>query len=345
MLAAIMNRYTPTERIGVNEVEKIIIKNIGWIFREQPITDVGVDAIIEQVENGEPTGKFIALQIKTGKGNFHITEKGLTYYVSNIHYNYWLNLNLPIILIAHLPEENETYWQEISYDNLKRNKKSWKFEIPYKQKLNEKSCNRLEKILSVKDDKKFDVYLGRIDSNDLEEIVEDVNSLRDATTCMLNISSILKIQTLETNRINNLLNHYINEGSNDNSNSKILSLYKSLAKSINLTARRSETEIEIFSQVYSVGINAFHKIILSLNVLNIKFIDLNIDVNTFINLPDQINFALSTNENLRETVNSIPSKLPVLKESKKQYMAVLDLIINELKDAREKTKTIFAEIS
>ena len=62
-----MNRYTPTERIGINEVEKVIIKNIGWIFREQPIADVGIDAIIEQVENGEPTGKFIALQIKTGK--------------------------------------------------------------------------------------------------------------------------------------------------------------------------------------------------------------------------------------------------------------------------------------
>jgi hypothetical protein len=335
-----MNRYTPTERIGINEVEKVIIKNIGWIFREQPIADVGIDAIIEQVENGEPTGKFIALQIKTGKGNFHTTEKGLTYYASHIHYNYWLNLNIPIILVAHLPENGETYWQEISSINIKKNKKSWKFEIPFKQKLCEKSINRLEKILSSKNDKKFDVYLGRVDSNDLEDILEDIKSLKDATTCMLNISEILKTQTAETNRITNQLNNYIKGDSYDNLNI----LYKSLAKSINLTARRSETEIELFSQLYSTGISAFHKVIISLKTLNIKFSDLDIDVSTFINLPDQINFTISTNENLRESVNSIPNKSTVLKESKKQYTDVLDLIINELQDAHKKTKTIFAEI-
>ncbi|MCV9927235.1 DUF4365 domain-containing protein [Flavobacterium sp. LS1R49] len=86
-----MKRFDPTERIGVNATERIITKNIGWIFREQPIADVGLDAIIEQVENGEPTGKFIAIQIKSGVGNFYKTEKLLTYYVTNVHYNYWLS--------------------------------------------------------------------------------------------------------------------------------------------------------------------------------------------------------------------------------------------------------------
>ena len=204
----------------------------------------------------------------------------------------------------------------------------------------EKSINRLEKILSSKNDKKFDVYLGRVDSNDLEDILEDIKSLKDATTCMLNISEILKTQTAETNRITNQLNNYIKGDSYDNLNI----LYKSLAKSINLTARRSETEIELFSQLYSTGISAFHKVIISLKTLNIKFSDLDIDVSTFINLPDQINFTISTNENLRESVNSIPNKSTVLKESKKQYTDVLDLIINELQDAHKKTKTIFAEI-
>ena len=134
--------------------------------------------------------------------------------------------------------------------------------------------------------------------------------------------------------------NYIKGDSYDNLNI----LYKSLAKSINLTARRSETEIELFSQLYSTGISAFHKVIISLKTLNIKFSDLDIDVSTFINLPDQINFTISTNENLRESVNSIPNKSTVLKESKKQYTDVLDLIINELQDAHKKTKTIFAEI-
>ena len=81
------NRYDSLERIGVNETEKIFIRELKWIFREQPIVDVGVDAIVEQSIEGVPTGKFIALQIKAGKGNFHISPNKLTYYISNIHYN------------------------------------------------------------------------------------------------------------------------------------------------------------------------------------------------------------------------------------------------------------------
>tara|TARA_R110002049_G_scaffold175107_1_gene342405 strand:- start:911 stop:1132 length:222 start_codon:yes stop_codon:yes gene_type:complete len=72
-------RYNSTERIGVNATESIFIREFDWIFREQPIVDVGIDALIEQSENGNPTGKFIALQIKSGKGNFSVSNEKLTY--------------------------------------------------------------------------------------------------------------------------------------------------------------------------------------------------------------------------------------------------------------------------
>lgn len=47
-----MERYSATERIGVNAVERIVVSELGWIFREQPIMDMGIDAQIELVENG-----------------------------------------------------------------------------------------------------------------------------------------------------------------------------------------------------------------------------------------------------------------------------------------------------
>ena len=31
-----MARYSDTERIGVNAVESLILRDLGWIFREQP---------------------------------------------------------------------------------------------------------------------------------------------------------------------------------------------------------------------------------------------------------------------------------------------------------------------
>ena len=143
-----IKRYSNTERLGVVETDRIVTKYLGWIFREQPIVDVGLDAIIEQSEDGNPMGRFIAIQIKSGKDNFHDSEKYLTHYVSHIHYNYWLNLEIPIILVAHLPETEKTYWQNICEKNFKKTRKRWKIEIPKSQEFNEKSKNGLIEILS-----------------------------------------------------------------------------------------------------------------------------------------------------------------------------------------------------
>ena len=52
-------RYSSTERLGVIATETQVTENIGWIFREQPIADVGIDAILEQVENGDFASRSI----------------------------------------------------------------------------------------------------------------------------------------------------------------------------------------------------------------------------------------------------------------------------------------------
>ena len=64
-------RDSNTERIGVFTTGLIFTKKLKWVFREQPIVDVGIDALVEEVKESNPTGKFIAVQIKTGSGNFH----------------------------------------------------------------------------------------------------------------------------------------------------------------------------------------------------------------------------------------------------------------------------------
>jgi len=57
------SRYSATERIGVNAVEAIVLNDFKWIFRGQPISDMGIDAHIERVDEGTPSGKLIAVQM------------------------------------------------------------------------------------------------------------------------------------------------------------------------------------------------------------------------------------------------------------------------------------------
>jgi hypothetical protein len=120
-----MTKYSKTERVGVNAVERIVINDLGWIFREQPILDFGIDAQAELVEDG-PTGKLIGLQIKSGLGNFSETSDGLVYYGDLDHLDYWLSHSLPVILVAHLPESDETFWVHVTAQAIKRTKRGWR---------------------------------------------------------------------------------------------------------------------------------------------------------------------------------------------------------------------------
>ena len=56
-----------TGRVGVYAVALAIEKSLGWILREQPTSDHGIDAHVEIVDERDVTGRLIALQIKSGK--------------------------------------------------------------------------------------------------------------------------------------------------------------------------------------------------------------------------------------------------------------------------------------
>lgn len=58
-----------SERLGVNAVEEALRK-MGWLFRDQPISDFGIDAHAEPTSDDVPTGQLIALQIKSGAAYF-----------------------------------------------------------------------------------------------------------------------------------------------------------------------------------------------------------------------------------------------------------------------------------
>lgn len=125
-----MSRYDPTERIGLNVVERIVIEDLGWIFREQPIADMGIDAHLERVQDGKPDGKLLALQIKTGLSHFSERTDSFRYYGKLVHLDYWTGHSLPVVLIAHIPEDEQTLWQVINEDTVIRTKKGWKVDIP-----------------------------------------------------------------------------------------------------------------------------------------------------------------------------------------------------------------------
>ena len=101
------------ESVGLNAVERIFLEDFQWFFRSQPVADWGIDAHVEVVENNVPTGKLIALQIKSGPSYFRRSGDDYVFYGERRHYDYWTGHSLPVFLILHNPDNGLTLWQKI----------------------------------------------------------------------------------------------------------------------------------------------------------------------------------------------------------------------------------------
>lgn len=158
------SRYTPTNDIGVSVLKRCIPKELGWICREVAQPDVGIDATIEQVIDGNPTAKYISVQLKTGEGNIHIDRNGnFIYYIDKTHYDYWLSSSIPVILAYCNPEEETIYWELLKKCNIKRTKgeENFKITISNTHLLNKDSLDEFNVII--------DTYQTEFELPDMDE--------------------------------------------------------------------------------------------------------------------------------------------------------------------------------
>lgn len=152
-----MNRFSETERIGVNEVERIFLNEFKWIPRKIFESDVGLDMEVEICENRKPLGQLFGIQIKTGESYFKENVTGdVVYRGNNIHLEYWLSHCLPILIVLHNPVSGVTLWETVTADKISRTKNGWKIEIPVSQQLN------INFKTKIQDLNKFPLYFQRL---------------------------------------------------------------------------------------------------------------------------------------------------------------------------------------
>ena len=117
------DRINLIDRKGVNAFERAMLNDFKWIFREQPIVDVGIDATIERSVDNNPTGEQIAVQIKTGLGNVKVNKDGnFDYYLSLVHYQYWTLYPIPVIFVLYDDVSDILYWSAVYKRNMPKTK-------------------------------------------------------------------------------------------------------------------------------------------------------------------------------------------------------------------------------
>ena len=133
-----------TGRIGVAGTA-LLFERLGWIFREQPTEDYGIDAHVEVVESNTATGKLIALQIKSGNSWFkEKTTDGFVFRGKTEHLEYWQKHSLPVMVVLYDDEEKIAYWQAVNSSNVQKTNKAWKLIIPFEQQINILSLKKIQ---------------------------------------------------------------------------------------------------------------------------------------------------------------------------------------------------------
>jgi len=262
-----MARYSSKERIGVQRFALLVEEHSDWIFREQTIADVGVDAIIEQTINDDPNGALIACQIKSGNGNFSSTKDGkLVYYVSNIHREYWINHDLPIILIL-VDDNGIIYWGLLNHKTIKKTKLRFKIEIPKYQKLSSKNINDVfEIVLHSKNPR--DLVVDEIEADDNDSLRDNIFSIHTAFDAMLNIEKAFKYHSKHLGIITEDLAYY-NEKGRDNNRKNINNQIDKMATQNNMLGKRIESEIEVIAKGVTTSLLSMRKYFLKIGIENI----------------------------------------------------------------------------
>lgn len=136
------------EDLGISIVEESIRGELHWIFRRQEKRDLGIDALIEIIdEERRSKGRMLALQIKCGKSFFEErTSDGFVFRGEKKHFLYWTNHSLPVILLLCHPLTRDCYWVEVARANTVILDNSWKIIVPVSNKLSQVSKEAIEAI-------------------------------------------------------------------------------------------------------------------------------------------------------------------------------------------------------
>ncbi|MFG3301453.1 DUF4365 domain-containing protein [Micromonospora chersina] len=135
-----MMRRNPAAKVataGVTRTKQAVEDELGWLFRDQPTEDYGIDAQAEVVDGENVRGRLLALQIKSGMSWFkEAGPEGWWFRPDAEHVAYWLNHSLPVLVVLYHPETGRCHWQFVNRQTLQETSTArWKLLVPEAQVL------------------------------------------------------------------------------------------------------------------------------------------------------------------------------------------------------------------
>jgi hypothetical protein len=145
-----INRSTQKGEQGMTILKEIIENDLGWFFRPNHLEhDFGIDGYMDIItDSGQITGKSIAFQLKSGSSYFtDQNEIGIIFKGERKHLNYYLNLEIPILIIILDINSRIAFWEVFDGAKTEQSGDNWKMTIPRMHQLNVNSKKELLKFV------------------------------------------------------------------------------------------------------------------------------------------------------------------------------------------------------
>ena len=105
-------RSAITAKEGINFVRSVVESSGSLFIKIEQENDLGIDAIIEFIEDNHPLNKQIAIQIKSG-ASYYTTEAKECAFPIGSHRTYWNRYPLPVFGLVYVPARRTAYWINI----------------------------------------------------------------------------------------------------------------------------------------------------------------------------------------------------------------------------------------
>lgn len=132
---------------GAHGVGALFNYELQWIFRKLNESDFGIDAQVELVLGGSPSGRVLAVQVKAGPSWFSEetpTKDGWVFREDTLRLReYWLNYVDPVLLVLYDPATHTAYWQHITPETAVVTGKGFKVVVPASQRVHASSYRAL----------------------------------------------------------------------------------------------------------------------------------------------------------------------------------------------------------
>lgn len=223
------NRVNQIDDIGLSVLELAIQRKLGWIIREVRKKDVGIDANIEQVVDGNPTAKYISIQLKTGLGNvYQATNGDFVFYFGEPHYLYWTSSAIPVLFVLCDPNTDTLYWTPILKNRIKKTPKGYSLKISSNSQISENTRFDFETLIhtyqgdtlipddiytySLEEKTEFADELMSECSTALKYIREEIDSLDDVINAIVEKGNLL-IETYSGNCSKEQADRFVSQSS------------------------------------------------------------------------------------------------------------------------------------